>query len=88
MPDGPLALLASWRRRMQRLTSVSEQLKRREVRVVLTVLQACVRVDATDVAEEVWKQNVMALLRRWKAIDIELTEATVEAKASGAGHMG
>jgi hypothetical protein len=71
---------------MQRLTSVSEQLKRREVRVVLTVLQACVRLERGGVAEEVWKQNVMGLLRRWKLIDVELTEATVEAKVRKQRH--
>ncbi len=78
--EGPLYLLACWRRRMQVLTSLSEQMKRKEVRSVIGALQASLRFERVGAAEELWKQNVATLLRRWKAIDADLTEATVEAK--------
>jgi hypothetical protein len=65
---------------MQVLTSLSEQMKRKEVRSVIGALQASLRFERVGAAEELWKQNVATLLRRWKAIDADLTEATVEAK--------
>ena len=86
--QGPKAILNTWRRRMQRLTSVTEQLKRKECRAVVTVLQSTFRAGTVngaapkvlDDTEDAVKQARFLLLRRWKELDAEITEAAVEAK--------
>ena len=72
---GPLTELEYWRRRMQRLTSVTEQLKTKECKMVLNVLSSL-----TKNPQDSHYQTVFALLRRWKQIDINITEAANEAK--------
>jgi dynein heavy chain len=66
---------------MQRITSITEQLKSRECRAVFNVLHAVTRVHGTsgDVAPKS-RQMVFNTLRRWKQIDISITEAFNEAK--------
>jgi dynein heavy chain len=73
--DGPMGELEYWRRRMQRLTSIMEQLKLSEFKEVFTLLSRTLK----NVNEET-KQRIQLLLRRWKQIDIGITEATNEAK--------
>lgn len=73
---GPRGELEFWRIRMQKLTSITEQLKRPDCKQVVGILSAFVKV-ATD---SVNKQNVSNLLRRWKQIDLNVTEAANEAK--------
>lgn len=92
--QGPKSILNTWRRRMQRLTSVTEQLKRKECRAVVTVLQSTFRSSPANGLltssssipfkaledEDAVKQARFVLLRRWKELDVEITEAAVEAK--------
>ena len=73
--DGPMGELEFWRRRMQSLTSITEQLKSNECKNVFSVLSRLSKSATDDV-----KQRIMALLRRWKQIDISITEAANEAK--------
>ncbi|KAF1317985.1 Dynein heavy chain, partial [Globisporangium splendens] len=73
--DGPMGELEYWRRRMQRLTSITEQLKMNEYKDVFTVLSR-----TTESVSDDTKQRIQTLLRRWKQIDIGITEAANEAK--------
>ncbi|KAJ0399007.1 hypothetical protein P43SY_008327 [Pythium insidiosum] len=73
--DGPMGELEFWRRRMQRLTSITEQLKMNEYKDVFHVLSRTTKSVSDDT-----KQRVQTLLRRWKQIDIGITEAANEAK--------
>jgi dynein heavy chain len=60
---------------MQRLTSISEQLKRKDCKAVVNLLQA-----VTKNTGDPSKQKLVALLRRWKQTDVNITEAANEAK--------
>ncbi|POM64455.1 Dynein heavy chain [Phytophthora palmivora] len=73
--DGPMGELEYWRRRMQRLTSITEQLKMNEYKDVFAVLSRTTKSVNDDT-----KQRIQTLLRRWKQIDIGITEAANEAK--------
>ena len=73
--EGPRGELDYWRARLQRLTSIIEQLKTRDSRNVIGVLSTL-----TKGTLEYTKSDVMQLLRRWKQVDIGITEATNEAK--------
>jgi dynein heavy chain len=75
---GPRTELDFWRNRLQKITSITEQLKTKERKMVLTLLQAITRVSQ-DVAPKS-RQTVFNTLRRWKQIDILITEAFNEAK--------
>ena len=72
---GPLKELDNWRNRMQRLTSIAEQLKRKDCKAVINLLQAVTKNSADPS-----KQKMMSLLRRWKQTDVNITEAANEAK--------
>jgi dynein heavy chain len=72
---GPRGELEYWRSRMQRLTSITEQLKRTDVKQVINVLSALTKAT-TDPS----KQNIVMLLRRWKQKDVDITETSNEAK--------
>lgn len=75
-PDaGPMTELESWKRRMQRLTSITEQLKTKDCKTVIAVLSSL-----TKNPQDSNRQKVFSLLRRWKQIDINITEAANEAK--------
>ena len=76
--DGPWTELEYWRRRMQRLTNIMEQLKTKECKQVLGVLASYTKGGGDQ--GSVQGHAVYALLRRWKAIDISITEAANEAK--------
>ncbi|RHY37518.1 hypothetical protein DYB25_000117 [Aphanomyces astaci] len=73
--DGPMGELEYWRRRMQRLTSITEQLKTNEYKDVFLVLSRTSKNVSDDT-----KQRIQTLLRRWKQTDISITEAANEAK--------
>jgi dynein heavy chain len=72
---GPRGELEHWRGRMQKLTSITEQLKRPDCKQVISVLGALTK-NTTDLN----KQNIVNLLRRWKQIDVNITEQANEAK--------
>ncbi|KAH9103464.1 hypothetical protein AeMF1_002875 [Aphanomyces euteiches] len=73
--DGPMGELEYWRRRMQRLTSITEQLKTNEYKDVFFVLSRTSKNVSDDT-----KQRIQTLLRRWKQTDISITESANEAK--------
>jgi dynein heavy chain len=70
---GPRGELEYWRGRMQKLTSITEQLKRHDCKQVITVLSALTK-NSPD------KQKLINLLHRWKQIDVDITESANEAK--------
>ena len=72
---GPRAELEYWRNKMQRLTSIAEQLKRKDCRQVITSLSTL-----TKNSSEPRVQKVIVLLRRWKEKDVLITEKANEAK--------
>ncbi|GMH89960.1 hypothetical protein TrVE_jg7050 [Triparma verrucosa] len=72
---GPKGELEYWRNRMQRLTSITEQLKRKDCKNVFALLSTL-----TKASPDMAKQKTNLLLRRWKQIDVNITEAANEAK--------
>eukprot|EP00820_Chromera_velia_P029268 Cvel_12266.t1-p1 / transcript=Cvel_12266.t1 / gene=Cvel_12266 / organism=Chromera_velia_CCMP2878 / gene_product=Dynein gamma chain, flagellar outer arm, putative / transcript_product=Dynein gamma chain, flagellar outer arm, putative / location=Cvel_scaffold794:55107-67642(+) / protein_length=1727 / sequence_SO=supercontig / SO=protein_coding / is_pseudo=false len=76
--EGPRTELDYWRMRMQKLTSIIEQLKAKECKVVFAVLHAVTKVSAEAAPQS--RQSVFNVLRRWKQIDIAITEAFNEAR--------
>jgi len=64
-----------WRTRLLWLTSIIKQLKTRDSRNVIGVLSTVTKGNL-----EYTKSDIMQLLRRWKQVDIGITEATNEAK--------
>ncbi|CAM9244386.1 unnamed protein product [Chrysoparadoxa australica] len=72
---GPKAELEYWRNRMQRLTSITEQLKRKDVKGAIGLLNTLSKNSADPS-----KHKMATLLRRWKQIDVSITEAANEAK--------
>lgn len=82
-PDsGPDTELEYWRSRMQRLTSITEQLKGRSVKSVISLLAGVVRhMDGSGGgAGAVDVHRASSLLSQWREIDIHITEAANEAK--------
>ena len=75
--SGPDSELEYWRRRMQRLTSITDQLKTRSCKTVIGVLTAVTRLPE-DISID--KQRTLSLVRQWKQIDLNITEAANEAK--------
>jgi dynein heavy chain len=72
---GPRGELEYWRGKMQKLTSITEQLKRPDCKQVISILSGLTK-NTTDMS----KQNIVSLLRRWKQIDVNITEQANEAK--------
>lgn len=72
---GPMSELEYWRQHMRRLTSIMEQLKTKECKSVIACLSAL-----TKNPQDQNRQKLFSLLRRWKEIDINITEAANEAK--------
>ena len=78
-PDsGPDTELNYWRSRMQRLTSITEQLKGKSVKSVVSLLNAVMRNG--EPLAMVDTHRVMTLLSQWREIDVQITEAANEAK--------
>ncbi|EEY63593.1 dynein heavy chain, outer arm [Phytophthora infestans T30-4] len=73
---GPATELEYWKRRLQRLMGITEQLKTKECKMVTGVLNVVSKLQdgATD------KLGIAQLLRQWKQIDTNITEASNEAK--------
>ncbi len=74
---GPRTELESWRISMQRITSITEILKSKECRTVFGVLHAVTRLSELN---NKTRQSVFNVLRRWKRIDVSITESFNEAK--------
>ena len=74
--EGPKGEVEHWRTRTQQLSSITDQLKRKECRYVVGILSAYTKGATNDHA----KLKIVGLLRKWKQIDIETTEAANEAK--------
>lgn len=73
--SGPLSELEYWRRRMQKLTNINDQIKTRECKTVIASLSSL-----TKSPQDQSRQKIFNLLRRWKQLDISITEAANEAK--------
>ncbi|KAG6959530.1 hypothetical protein JG687_00008746 [Phytophthora cactorum] len=73
---GPATELEYWKRRLQRLMGITEQLKTKECKMVTGVLNVVSKLQdgVTD------KLGIAQLLRQWKQIDTNITEASNEAK--------
>jgi dynein heavy chain, axonemal len=72
---GPQGVVDAWRSRLQKLISVTEQLKRRDVRTAITLL-----TTVTKGPPERIPAALFPLLRRWKELDIRVTEAANEVR--------
>lgn len=75
---GPRTELDFWSARMQKITSIAEQLKSKECKTAFGVLHAVTRVSADAASKS--RQTVFNTMRRWKQIDISITEAYNESK--------
>lgn len=75
---GPRGIVTAWRVRQRRLTSVTEQLKRRDVRSVVTLLSAASKGPVEKVPP-----SLLPDLRRWKELDSVVTEAFNEVRLRG-----
>lgn len=74
---GPKSELEFWRKRMQKLTCISEQLRSKNCRTVYTVLSS-----ATQNPNELkgTKGDIFVATSKWKNIELRVTEALNEAK--------
>ena len=79
MESGPDTELTFWRSRMQRLASITEQLKNKSVSAVISLLSYVARPVAM-VDPSIDSQRVASLLAQWREIDVQITEAANEAK--------
>jgi dynein heavy chain, axonemal len=75
---GPRGVIEWWRSRTQKLTSITEQLRSKEFRAVVAIMTALVSRSASP-SEHV-RSSSFVLLRRWKALDVSITEAANESK--------
>jgi dynein heavy chain len=76
--SGPDTELNYWRSRMQRLTSITEQLKNKSVKALISLLTTALRQGESDPLVDT--HRVSALLSQWRDIDVQITEAANEAK--------
>ena len=74
---GPMTELDFWKRRQQKLLSIIEQLKTKECRSILAMIAGTVKSANPKLTAA---GDAITLLRRWKQIDINLTEAANETK--------
>ena len=72
---GPKGELNFWRNRMQRLNSVTEQFQSEQCKVLVGIL-----IEGSKGSRDRFGSKVPELLRRWKQIDVTVTEAANEAK--------
>ena len=82
---GPRTELDAWRTRMQRITSITEQLKTIQCRTVLGVLYfvnnpKLVHGASNTPELDKCRHSVTGLLRRWKLLEVSVNEALNEAK--------
>lgn len=74
--EGPKAEIEFWRSRRQQLSSISEQLKRKDCRYVVNTLSTYTK----SIKLHSMKSSTVALLRRWKQIETDTTEALNESE--------
>jgi hypothetical protein len=81
---GPDSEVEYWRRRMQRLTAIIEQIKSKGCQTVITFLATVARMMplmSSGAAAIVPQKNMLIdLMRRWKGIDLSVTEAANEVR--------
>lgn len=77
---GPKHEVAQWRRRMQRLTALAEQLQTEHCRGPAAILVAAARRTGLLSNYDIDGRKVAELLRRWRATELQVHEASVEAK--------
>ena len=77
--SGPDTELEFWKNRSQRLTSITEQLKGKIVKSIITLLTSVLRTP--DIPHyQIDSQRAGVLLAQWREIDVHITEAANEAK--------
>ena len=78
---GPHSELEYWRRRVQRLTNLAEQLKAPTCNSVVNVVSSYSQVSDMDEKRSIGvnTETLLKVLRRWKAIDLSITEHINEA---------
>ena len=74
--DGPRGEVDFWRARVQRFTSINEQMRRTDCRGVTGLLSSHIKLTRTNQP----KSGIENLMERWKETDILVTEAVNEAK--------
>ena len=74
---GPKAELVHWRARLQRATGLAEQLKTPESKLVIGVMYAATRLSPDTVSKT--RSSAFSAVRRWKAVELNLSEALNEA---------
>lgn len=72
---GPKGELDFWRGRMQRLNSITEQFQSHHCKQLIKIL-----AEISKGSGDRFGSNIPDLLRRWKQIDVSVTEAANEAK--------
>ena len=75
--SGPHTELEYWRARNQRLTSINEQTRTKEVKTVLAVLHMANKSSGEHQSRS---KDINTLTNDWKNVDIKITEALNEAK--------
>lgn len=72
---GPKGELNYWRVRMQTVTSITEQVKSEHCNQVVTILNEISKSPGDDS-----KSRILLMLRRWRQVDVFITETANEAK--------
>ena len=75
---GPRGIIEFWRIRTQKLASIVEQTRSRSFRQVITVMTQM--VSRSGSASDHVRSASFTLLRRWKTLDVSVTEAANEAR--------
>lgn len=75
--SGPHTELEYWRARNQRLTSINEQTRTKEVKAVIGVLTMANKSSGEHQSRS---KDITTLITNWKNVDIKITEALNEAK--------
>lgn len=80
--SGPDSELHFWKSRMQRLASITEQLKNKSVKSVISLLSTVARPSGMSSNQDslIDAHRVTSLLAQWREIDVQITEAANEAK--------
>ena len=75
--SGPATEVEYWRRRMQRLTSITDQLKTKRCKQVIVLLTSVTKQPEDAMIN---RNHILGLMRRWRQIDVCITKAANEAK--------
>lgn len=71
--NGPQGIIDAWRSKLQSLTTAFEQMKRRDVRTVVSLLSSMMKSN-----QEKNTTSLAQALKSWKNFDIVVTEAINE----------